>query len=155
MKKNLNIVKSFVGNQIVRENGTISFVNDFTFPNIKRFYQISNEKKGDIQAFHGHMLEKKFVFVTSGSYLLCIVPLDNPQTPSKSCVVKRIVLEASKPKVVLIPKGCANGFKNLQRNSKIIFFSTSTLLDSENDDYRYPYDYWGSSVWNEKHKNKK
>ena len=42
------------GDNFVDERGVLSFVNDFDFDKIKRFYQISNHKKNYIRAWHGH-----------------------------------------------------------------------------------------------------
>jgi hypothetical protein len=41
-----------------------------------------------------------------------------------------------------IPEGYANGAMNLEENSKIIYFSSSDLEDSLNDDYRFDSKYW-------------
>ena len=40
-----------------------------------------------------------------------------------------------------------NTFKNLEENTKIIFYSTSTLEESMGDDIRFEYDKW--DIWKE------
>ena len=40
----------FIGGQAVDDRGTVSFVNDFDFNNVKRFYQVENHRRGFIRA---------------------------------------------------------------------------------------------------------
>ena len=58
----------------------------------------------------------------------------------------RYVLSALKPSVLHIPAGYANGFKSLTADTKLMFFSTSILEESQGDDVRWPADYFGD-VW--------
>lgn len=127
--------------------GSVSFVNAFTFPNVKRFYVVENSPKNPIRAFHGHFKETKYVFAVTGLALLVLVALDNANTPNKRCRVYRYVLRSQKPEIVYVPPGFANGFKALERQTKVIFFSTASVEESEADDHRYPYDYWGKGLW--------
>lgn len=135
------------GNLRADERGVVKFVNDFNFETVKRFYQVENADLKIIRAFHGHMKESKYVYVVSGSILLCAVYLDNAKNPSKGNKVERFVLKASNPQIIHIPPSYANGFKALESSAKVIFFSTSTLEESMKDDYRFPPDYWGKEVW--------
>ncbi|EKD44060.1 MAG: hypothetical protein ACD_72C00011G0003 [uncultured bacterium] len=59
----------------------------------------------------------------------------------------RTVLSARKPQILYIPPGFANGFIALEPDTKVIFFSTSTIIEAQKDDYRYPADYWGKDIW--------
>lgn len=142
------LIQIFEGKTIIDAKGVISFVNDFHFKKVKRFYQIVLGDKEIIRAFHGHMKEAKFAYVVSGSVLLCAAPLDNPQFPSKQVKMERFILSGENPKIVYIPPKYANGFKSLGKNSIVIFFSTKSLSESLKDDYRYPFDYWGKEIWN-------
>ena len=135
------------GNVFVDDRGSLRFVNDFSFKDIKRFYQVENFELSTIRAFHGHLKEGKYVYVTSGSIILCSVFLDDIKAPSKTSPVARVILSASTPKIAYIPPQHANGFKAIEPNTKVIFFSTSTLEESRGDDYRFPHDYWGDKVW--------
>lgn len=136
------------GNSAVDRRGRISFVNDFSFKRVKRFYQVENASTRTIRAFHGHMKEAKYAYVSSGSIILAAVFLDNPATPSKNSRMHRMILSGKKPTVAYIPPGFANGFRALEKRTTVLFFSTASLKESLADDYRYPYDYWGKDVWN-------
>lgn len=140
-------IKIIAGGFSSDSRGRVTFVNDFNFKNITRFYQIENSRLHAVRAFHGHLKEAKYVYVASGSILLAVVPIDNPKSPNKKNKVFRILLNAENPRIVHIPAGYANGFKSLKKDTKVIFFSTSTLSQSIKDDFRYPADYWGKNVW--------
>lgn len=140
-------IKKIEGDLRKDERGVVKFVNDFKFEGIKRFYQIENADTEIIRAFHGHMKEAKYVYVVSGAILLCAVFLDSEKNPSKESKVERFILTADNPEIIYIPPSYANGFKSLEPNSKVIFFSTVILKESLKDDYRFPFDYWGKEVW--------
>lgn len=127
--------------------GSVSFVSDFSFKDVKRFYQVENINTEFIRAFHGHMKEAKYVYVVAGAILLCTVFLDDEKTPSKDNKVEKFILKADDPQIIYIPPSYANGFQALEPKSKVVFFSTTTLEESQKDDYRFPADYWGKKVW--------
>lgn len=135
------------GGLAVDDRGQLTFVNDFDFPNVKRFYMVENFSQNVIRAFHGHLKEEKYVLVVSGSAIIAVVEIDDTLKPKKSNKVHRFILSAKKPCILYIPVGYANGFRVLEENTKIIFFSTSSLEESKKDDYRFPYDYWGKEIW--------
>ncbi len=153
-------IKIIKGGIAVDDRGSLRFVNDFKFANVKRFYQVENHRQGFIRAFHGHLLEGKYVYVASGSALVAAVPLvrsDDMNVPGGDYYIKekpkKFVLSAKIPGILYIPPGYANGFKNLEDNTIIIFFSTTTLEESKGDDIRFPYDvgdvYDKNSFWEE------
>jgi len=145
-----NKVELVEGDLFVDDRGYLSFFNDFKFDDIKRFYVVENHEKGYIRAWHGHLKERKYAYVVSGSALICLVPLEdiedvknqNKKDPS----LVRVVMTSHMPGILFIPEGYANGFKTLEENTKIIFFSSATLEESKNDDYRYKWNLinpWG------------
>ena len=138
-------VKIINGGISVDDRGCLRFVNDFNFDNVKRFYQVENHRRGFIRAWHGHKNEGKYVWVASGSALVGVVPLEAPLGDMTN--VKKFVLSDKKPSILWIPAGNYNGFMSLEENTKIIFFSTSTLDESKNDDIRQAYDAW--NIWDE------
>jgi dTDP-4-dehydrorhamnose 3,5-epimerase-like enzyme len=144
-------IKTINGGIAVDDRGSLRFINEFDpmVAGVRRFYQVENHRRGYIRAFHGHVKEAKYVYVASGSALIALAPLEKK---SDQCVytkteVKKFVLSASLPKVLYIPPGYFNGFMNLEENTKVFFFSTSTIDESKGDDIRLPYDYW--NVWTE------
>jgi len=138
------------GNIFSDQRGTVRFINNFEFSKIRRFYQITNRSTRTIRAFHGHEFEEKYTYVSNGSILLCAVYLDSLTKPSQKMHVYRFTLSAKTPTILHIPNHFANGFKSLEPKTTVIFFSTSSLAESKKDDYRYPYDYWGRSIWDHK-----
>jgi dTDP-4-dehydrorhamnose 3,5-epimerase len=127
------------------DRGEVGFVNDFNFAGVKRFYTVRNHRAGFVRAWHAHRHEAKYVTVVSGAALVGAVQIDDWSHPSPSQPVARHVLSAVQPKVLYIPAGYANGFMSLTDDAKLMFFSTSTLDDSRNDDIRYDARFW--DIW--------
>jgi len=143
MKDKLHI---FNGGLAVDDRGEITFVNEFNFEGVKRFYMVSNHKAGFVRAWHAHRHEAKYIMAASGAAIVGAVKIDNCEKPSKDLPVERFVISSKKPQVLYIPPGYANGFMSLTSDLKLIFFSTSTLEESANDDIRYDARYW--DIWN-------
>lgn len=131
------------GGIAVDDRGSVRFVNDFNFQGVKRFYEVENHRSGFIRAWHGHKKEGKYVYVSSGSALIGIVNMETEE-------VSKFVLSDKSPKVLWIPPGNFNGFKSLEENTKILFFSTSTLEESLGDDIREEHNKW--NIWEENYR---
>ena len=129
----------------VDDRGEISFVNEFNFQGVKRFYLVQNYSVGFIRAWHAHQKEAKYITVVGGAALIGAVAIDNFVNPSRTAERFRFVLSSKKPAVIYIPKGYANGAMTLTADAKIIYFSTSTLEESKGDDYRYDPYLW--DIW--------
>lgn len=136
----MNYTKIITGAKVFDNRGSLSFVNDFDFQDVKRFYIVSNHQQNFIRAWHGHRYEGKYVFIVSGAALVGVVSL------TKQEVVSRYTLSEEQPIVLWIPPNHANGFMTLRKDTKVMFFSTSTLEESKKDDIRFPYDKW--NIWN-------
>ena len=132
----------FEGGLAVDDRGEVGFVNDFNFAGVRRFYSITNHRAGFIRAWHGHKREAKYITVVQGAALVGAVEIDDWDNPSKDSKIWRYVLSVSKPSVVFIPAGYANGFMSLTAETKLIFFSTSSLEETHGDDMRYDAYYW-------------
>jgi len=143
-KREIKIIK---GGVVIDDRGTLNHANEFNFYGVKRFYQVQNFSKSTIRAFHGHLREAKYVYVPKGSAIFAVVEINDVESPMKNQHVHRFILSDKNPQVLFIPPRHANGFRPLERDTRIIFFSTSTLEESKGDDYRYPADYWGNEIW--------
>ena len=135
------------GGLAVDDRGQLSFANDFSFTGVKRFYLAESFSDTVIRAFHGHRKEANYVFVTGGTALVAVVRMDDEKTPDRANQVHRYVLSARSPSVLYIPPGYANGWKALEAGTKVMFFSTTTMEEAKDDDFRFPADYWGEAVW--------
>lgn len=138
------VIEALQGGLAVDDRGRVSFVNDFDFKNVKRFYQVENHEVGYIRAWHAHEKEGKYVYVPKGAALVGTIDLGHGiRQPANE--PQKFILAEEKPTVLWIPPGYANGFQNLRPNTVLLFFSTSTLEESQGDDTRYPYDKW--NIW--------
>lgn len=129
----------------VDDRGSVAFVNGFDFAGVRRFYVVSNHRRGFVRAWHAHRNEAKYASVLSGAAVVGAVLIDNWDAPSKAAEVHRFVLSAEKPAVLFIPRGYANGFMSLTDDTKIAFFSTATVDESRGDDVRYDARHW--DIW--------
>ncbi len=125
------------------DRGEVSFVNGFSVEGVKRFYMVSNHRQGFIRAWHAHRHEAKYVLPVQGAAIVAAVPVQGDwAAPDKDAKVHRYVLSAHKPAILYIPPSHANGFMSLTTDLKLMFFSTSTLDQSKDDDVRYDARYW-------------
>ena len=136
------VPKLIEGLQGVDDRGTVSFVNDFSFQGVKRFYVVENHTAGFVRAWHAHRLEAKWITLVQGAALVAAVRVDNWESPSKKMMPTRQVMAAQRPAVLYIPPGYANGFMSLTPNAKVMFFSTATVEESQADDFRYDSRWW-------------
>ena len=139
MSKKIKLIKASVSTD---DRGELLFCNNFDMSKVKRFYQVSNFKNPFVRAWHGHKFENKYVFVSKGAALLAVVKIDNWKKPNKNLKIKTFVLSDKNPKILFIPGGFAHGYKTLLPETKLTFFSTSTLSQSIQDDFRYDAYYW-------------
>jgi dTDP-4-dehydrorhamnose 3,5-epimerase len=130
------------GQCAVDDRGTVSFVNDFKFTDVKRFYTVSNHRAGFVRAWHGHKHEAKYCTAVKGNLVVCCIQIDDWDKPSANLPIQRFVLSEHTPAVLHVPPGYVNGFMSLTEAAKIMFFSTSTLEESMKDDIRFPSRQW-------------
>ena len=129
------------------ERGRVTFVNDFDMTEVKRSYVVTNTLLKTVRAWHGHVSEKKWITVQKGEFLVCIVKVDSFENPNQTTEVKEYVLNAENS-VLFIPGGYANGAMNLTDENEIRYFSSASLKESSNDDFRIDAQFW--NPW-EKH----
>lgn len=122
--------------------GSMRFVNDFKFEDVKRFYFIKHPYTEIVRAWQGHQFEKKYFYPISGRFVVAWVQIDNFENPSKNLQAEYHIISAKNSEIISIPKGYANGIKALEPNSEIMVFSDMNLEDSENEKIRFPSDWW-------------
>ena len=147
---NSNIPVMLNGNKVFDDRGSVGFVNDFEFEDVKRFYLVQNHEVGFVRAFHGHQKEGKYVTVVSGAAIIKVSKIDFYEKLRVAVIdirsedTQTFVLSAEKPQVLWIPPGYFNGFKTMSADTRVMFFSTATVEESKRDDLRIDYcsDLW-------------
>jgi dTDP-4-dehydrorhamnose 3,5-epimerase-like enzyme len=141
---NCKNIKIITVNTSYDDRGDVVYSNEFNFiqRKIKRFYQITNNNINFVRAWHGHKKEDKFLLVLQGAFKICAVKIDNWKNPTKKLPVKEFVINANSPKILHIPGGYAHGTQNLKATSKLMVFSTFSLKQTIQDDYRFKSDLW-------------
>lgn len=134
--------KLIEGGNFSDNRGTLSYVNDFSFKDIERFYIISNSDAHPLRAWQGHKLDAKNFYCLSGSFRIHYLKIDNWENPSKDLAIETVILTVSESKILHIPAGYANAIESLEPDSKLISFSTLPLSNVSEDDVRYDANYW-------------
>ena len=122
------------------ERGTISFVNNFDFEGVNRFYTIHHPNTEIIRAWQGHTQDSKYYYPVKGCWLIAWVKMELDKA-EEDWEVDYIKLSASDNKIVFLPPGYANGFKALENDSIIIGFSASGEIE-EKEILRWDSDRW-------------
>lgn len=130
------------GGLFTDDRGTLAFVNDFTFPGVKRFYTLTHPDTKVVRAWQGHKLETKHFFVAKGAFLMAWVKPDNWENPSSDLPVNKQLLRASEPAVLTVKAGHANGFRALEEDSVMMVFSDLDLEQSATDTFRFAAGQW-------------
>lgn len=124
------------------ERGSIRFVNDFSFDEVKRFYLIKHPDTSTVRAWQGHRFEKKFFYPIKGSFLIVCVLIDNFDMPSRNLSYDSYTLSSNSSEILAVPNGYANGLLALEPDSEVMVLSNFSVEDSINEKYRYPKEWW-------------
>jgi dTDP-4-dehydrorhamnose 3,5-epimerase-like enzyme len=130
------------GNLFTDNRGTLKFVNDFTFPDVKRFYQIIHPDITVVRAWQGHRVEHKYFYVVKGKFAIACVEIDNWETPSPDLEAAVTILEEGAPAVLSVPPGFANGIKALEPDSVLMVYSNLSLQESAEDRWSFDAALW-------------
>jgi len=163
-----NFPKVLPGGLAIDDRGVLSYLNVAPLEKVVRLYMVENFSTDTIRAFHGHKIEEKMVLVVSGSAIVVLAKMREKEDTSScrgecggepcQCHVRkwelegptRHVLSGLSPRLLQIPSGYASGFRGLEPNTKILFFSSTTIDQAETDDYRFPADILGDNynwIW--------
>ncbi len=134
------------GGRAVDDRGVLTFVNDFEFLGVKRFYQVSNHKARFVRAWHGHRKEGKYVTVTRGSAIIACLPIDDIKKLAEQYLQRHVMSDVN-PAVLWIPPGYVNGAMTLTDDTLITYYSTATMEESKDDDLRFEAR-WLNHIWN-------
>ena len=53
--------------------GTLTFVNDFSLENAKRFYTITQSPSQGVRAWQGHKTESKYIYCLNGAFAIRLI----------------------------------------------------------------------------------
>ena len=130
------------GGLLVDARGTVSFVNDFDFKGVDRFYTIRAHRLQEPRGWVGHQRDQKWFFAIQGTTLIAVVKPNRWDFPVRDLPVERFVLSAARPQVLHVPPGYATGSVNLSTDAILMVFSTGKIEDAATDDHRFAIDTW-------------
>jgi dTDP-4-dehydrorhamnose 3,5-epimerase len=122
--------------------GTVSFVNDFDFDGVGRFYAVRPREANTTRGWVGHRREHKWFTVVQGAVLVAVVEPDDWKSPSRSLAVTRFTLSDRNPQMLHVPPGHATGSAAITGDAILLVFSSGRFEDAASDDYRFPVDLW-------------
>ena len=122
------------GGTAADERGVLTFANEFSMGPVRRFYTVRNHLNHYVRAWHGHMIEEKWFTVVQGAAAVGTFLRDRPQDATKTVLTE-------KGGVLYVPAGFYNGTKSLTDDTIIMVFSSLSLQESLQDDYRLPVDH--------------
>ncbi len=122
--------------------GILRFNNQAAIAEFKRVYSIENSSENPLRGWHGHKFEAKGFICIKGKVRVGGVRIDNWSDPSENLEVFSEELEAGSMDFVYLPPGFANAILSLQEGSTVLVFSSSTLGESQDDDYRFDPKSW-------------
>ena len=128
------------GGSYTDHRGTISFVNEFKFEGVNRFYTIHHPDTSIVRAWQGHTQESKYYYPVKGSWVIAWVKMEFDK-PEHEWTADYVKLNASESKLIHLPPGYANGFKALEKDSIIIGFSAPGEVE-EKEILRWKPDWW-------------
>lgn len=130
------------------ERGVVVFANQFDISSYRRCYHITHDKTCVIRAWQGHMNESKAFWVTKGSFLLQWIAIDSFKNTDKNLNAESVILNFESPQILILPGGFANGLQAVENNSSLMVFSSLSVENSREDDYRWENNYFINAQWN-------
>lgn len=126
----------------IDSRGVLSFINDFDFKGVDRFYTIKSHQIGVARGWVGHKIEHKWFVAFSGSILISVVAPDNWESPSSDLPVEQFVLSSLKPSCLVVPGGYATASISLTNDALLGVFSSGKIQDAASDDWRFDISSW-------------
>src|SRR5690606_30108611 len=130
------------GSQFTDERANLNFFNALDMKKVVRFYEIVPISTKILRAWQAHREEAKWFYCQSGSFKVHFIKVDYFDSPSSSLLPETYILTAREPAVLYVPGGYANGFRALEKDSRLQIFSNFGLEESKGDDFRFPVGQW-------------
>ena len=120
MKMNVNLIS---GGLHLDQRGIVSFVNDFDFKGVDRFYTVRGHAVGEPRGWTGNRKEHKRFTALSGTLLVAVVAPNHWEFPESNLLVGRYALSVLKPAVLHVPSGQATASVMLSPDAHLgVFF---------------------------------
>ena len=138
----MNLANLIEGKVNTDSRGALISYNEFSFDSVKRMYVIENLNSDIVRAWQAHKREQKWFYVCAGSFLFVTIQIDDFASPSEKLRVNECIISSNNNNILHVPGGFANGFRSLSEVSRLVVFSSSTLEESKEDDYRFEAHSW-------------
>ena len=130
-------VQNIEGARFEDYRGSVSFVNDFKFEGIERFYVITNSDENPVRAWQGHKIEQRWFSAINGSFQITLITPNDWENPTEIVQKHTFILESGTLDVLHIPSGFLSHIKALQDNAQLLVLADYKLGEIA-DEYKFP-----------------
>lgn len=128
------------GHVFYDDRGKITYNNDLSILGSKRTYFLEGNR-GFLRSYHGHKLESKIFQSVKGVARIILIKMDDPL---KICSTFFLPDNGA---MLFVPSGYYNGLQHLTDDNILCVYSDKSVEESQNDDYRLPWNAFGEELW--------
>ena len=134
-------IRRIEGGSHTDARGTVSFVNDCSLADVKRFYILEQSRENPVRAWMGHFHERKWFVPIVGRTTVVLRRLLHSDTgPTMNPTYDIFTLDAAAPVAIAVPVGYCSGFRSDTPDAKVLVFSDKTLEEAAGDMVRFDKD---------------
>ena len=122
--------------------GSVSFVNQFDFRGVDRFYWVTASQENLRRGWIGHQRERKWFTVVHGEVTVAVVRLDSFDSPRRDLPLWYFKLSSSSPQILHVPPGHATASVHKSADAVLTVFSSGKISDTPSDCLRWAIDFW-------------
>lgn len=112
---------------------------------VKRFYIIRNSDTELIKGWRGHRIEKRWLYVLSGSFNIGLIKINNWKSPDPKLDTERVVLKSSELKILHISTGYCTTFRALENDSELLVYADYPTSHDSLYNYSWPLSFFFNS----------
>jgi dTDP-4-dehydrorhamnose 3,5-epimerase len=114
------------------------------FAGFGQLYQVNNFQPGSARAFHMHLRQDEYFFVSGGTIQFVLV--DERPDSATAGQLDVIVMSAERPQSLYVPRGVQHGSMALVDGSQITAVTSEPYDADDPDEVRLPADHYGD-LW--------
>lgn len=114
------------------------------FSTFGQLYMVTNFQRGIVRAFHKHLRQDEFFFVSSGT--IQFVCVDERPESSTFGALDVMVMSSERPQALYVPRGVQHGSMALTDGAQITAITSESYDPQAPDEVRVPSDHYGD-VW--------
>lgn len=119
--------------------------DDDAFVGFGQLYVVNNFQRNVVRAFHKHLKQDEFFFVTHGVIEFILV---DEREDSETCGGRNtFILRGEHPQALYVPRGIQHGSMALTDGAQILAVTNEPYNPSQPDEIRRPANAYGEGLW--------